>query len=88
VATRKETRSLWLERASQLPESPGVYLMKDAEGVVVYVGKAKSLRARVRQYFQEGTSDYRAFIGLLDGLLADLETVVTPHRKGSAPGRA
>ncbi|MBK6684594.1 MAG: excinuclease ABC subunit UvrC [Deltaproteobacteria bacterium] len=81
MATRKETRSLWLERASQLPESPGVYLMKDAEGVVVYVGKAKSLRARVRQYFQEGTSDYRAFIGLLDGLLADLETVVTRTEK-------
>lgn len=58
-----------------------MYLMKDAAGVVIYVGKAKSLRSRVRQYFQEGTSDYRAFIGLLDGILADLETVVTRTEK-------
>jgi excinuclease ABC subunit C len=37
-----------------LPTRPGVYLMKDAEGVIIYVGKAKSLRARVRSYFQGG----------------------------------
>src|SRR5580704_3928259 len=41
------------DKASQLPLSPGVYLYKDAGGRVIYVGKAKSLRARVRSYFNE-----------------------------------
>ena len=41
------------ERVSQLPTAPGVYLYKDAEGVVLYVGKAKNLRSRVRSYFSE-----------------------------------
>jgi excinuclease ABC subunit C len=41
------------EKVSQLPLSPGVYLYKDDAGRVIYVGKAKSLRARVRSYFSE-----------------------------------
>src|SRR5580704_6644575 len=41
------------EKISQLPLNPGVYLYKDAQGKVIYVGKAKSLRARVRSYFSE-----------------------------------
>ena len=77
----KSRRQQWIERARQLPESPGVYLMKDDRGEVVYVGKAKSLRARVGQYFQAGTSDYRAFVGLLSGLLSDIETVVARSEK-------
>jgi excinuclease ABC subunit C len=39
---------------ASLPDRPGVYLMKDARGVVLYVGKAQSLRSRVRQYWQQG----------------------------------
>ncbi|MHC5110179.1 MAG: excinuclease ABC subunit UvrC [Planctomycetota bacterium] len=42
------------ERISEIPKSPGVYLMKDGEGRVLYVGKAKDLRARVSSYFQPG----------------------------------
>jgi excinuclease ABC subunit C len=81
--TRKPrtARTAWLERLEELPHSPGVYLMKDDAGDVIYVGKAKDLHSRVRQYFQEGTSDYRAFIGLLGVLLADVETVVTRNEK-------
>ncbi len=79
--TRVSKRAKWLERAKALPDSPGVYLMKDDRGAVVYVGKAKNLKARVSSYFQEGTSDYRAFIGLLSALLADIETVVTRTEK-------
>src|SRR5689334_17178988 len=41
------------EKVSALPLSPGVYLYKDAGGRVIYVGKAKSLRARVRSYFSD-----------------------------------
>ena len=45
------TSNLIAEQLRQLPESPGVYLMKDAEGTILYVGKAASLRHRVRSYF-------------------------------------
>jgi len=41
------------EQAALLPLAPGVYLYKDAGGKIIYVGKAKSLRARVRSYFNE-----------------------------------
>src|SRR6266568_8412117 len=41
------------EKVAQLPLAPGVYLYKDAGGRVIYVGKAKSLRLRVRSYFSE-----------------------------------
>ena len=39
-------------RISQFPKNPGVYLMRDGKGRVLYVGKAKDLRARVSSYFQ------------------------------------
>src|ERR1044071_7748226 len=42
------------DKLRTLPTRPGVYLMKDAEGVIIYVGKAKSLRSRVRSYFAGG----------------------------------
>ncbi|HHY99802.1 MAG TPA: GIY-YIG nuclease family protein, partial [Tissierellia bacterium] len=40
------------EELKALPDSPGVYLMKNAFGEIIYVGKAKNLKKRVRQYFQ------------------------------------
>ena len=44
------------EKAGELPASPGVYLFKDAAGVVLYIGKAKNLRARVASYLQPGAN--------------------------------
>jgi len=43
-------------KAAGLPYAPGVYLMKDKEGNVIYVGKAKKLHNRVTQYFQDSVS--------------------------------
>lgn len=64
-----------------LPLSPGVYLMKEHTGKVVYVGKAKNLKARVRQYFQTATSDTRHFVKNLRHKLSTIETVVTTTEK-------
>ena len=42
------------EKLDSLPVRPGVYLMRDGAGKVIYIGKAKELRARVRSYFRSG----------------------------------
>src|SRR5512138_1448098 len=65
----------------ELPAEPGCYLMKDRAGDVVYVGKAASLRSRVRQYFDAGGGDDRIFIPLLEDLLGDLDVIVTRSEK-------
>jgi len=44
------------KKASTLPRTPGVYLMQDKQGEIIYVGKAKALRSRVSQYFQGGSN--------------------------------
>jgi excinuclease ABC subunit C len=70
-----------LQKLDALPALPGVYVFKDRKAVVVYVGKAKSLRARVRSYFQDASSDARAFIPILQKTIGDLETIVTANEK-------
>src|SRR5215831_8810858 len=64
-----------------LPAAPGVYIMKDHRGKPVYIGKAAVLRNRVRQYFQPASGDSRDFVPLLEGIVADVETVVTSNEK-------
>ncbi len=64
-----------------LPNQPGVYLMKDRAGRIIYVGKAVNLKSRVRSYFNRGSSDGRAFVQLLDRVLGELETVVVRTEK-------
>ncbi len=64
------------EKIKNLPTRPGVYLMKNAKGRVIYVGKARSLRNRVRSYFQKGFEPDPRKVAMV-GQIADLETVVT-----------
>ena len=63
-------------KLKRLPAKPGVYLFRDAKGKLLYVGKAKSLRPRVRSYFRR-SSDTRASIGGMIDRIADLEVIVT-----------
>ncbi len=60
-----------------LPDTPGVYLWKDAAGRVLYVGKAKSLRSRVRSYFGSDHAGSLKTMALVR-LVEDLETIVVP----------
>jgi excinuclease ABC subunit C len=46
-------------KVSSLPEKPGVYLFKDSEGKIIYIGKAKSLKNRMKSYFQKGKKDIK-----------------------------
>src|SRR3954467_12910457 len=64
------------ERAKGLPKAPGVYLMKDAAGRVIYVGKSASLRDRVASYFQASTKLEHKKSGLLDNVV-DFEIIQT-----------
>ncbi len=64
------------EQLKRLPAKPGVYLFRGKRGEVLYVGKAKSLRPRVRSYFQAGTGG-RATIVQLPERVADVEVIVT-----------
>ncbi len=70
------------EVLDRVPTEPGVYLFKDARGTVVYVGKAKNLRTRVRQYFRAG-GDERFFVaaGFLGRAVTDVETIVVGSSK-------
>ena len=68
------------EKAVSLPELPGVYLFKDATGKVVYVGKARSLRNRVRSYFLESRW-VDAKTGSLAREIADLETILVENER-------
>jgi excinuclease ABC subunit C len=75
---------LLLEKLEGLPTRPGVYLFKGEGEVVLYVGKAKSLRSRVRSYFQAGNTDTRVFLPRLVEDTTDVETVVTGSEKEAA----
>jgi excinuclease ABC subunit C len=67
------------EKLASLPSHPGVYLMRDKGGKVIYVGKAKDLRARVRAYFNK--SDERSQVQFLVRRVDTIETLVTRNDK-------
>ncbi len=71
-------------KLDNLPTAPGVYLFEDHAGAVLYVGKARSLRSRVRSYFSASQGDDRFFIARLGRELGDLTTVVVGNEKEAA----
>jgi len=68
------------EKIRTIPASPGVYLYKNAEGEIIYVGKAKSLKSRVRSYFGEGR-EVEAKTGTLLREAVDVEYIVVANEK-------
>ena len=69
------------QQISELPVSPGVYMMKDARNEVLYVGKAKNLRNRVRTYFQEGSTDTRPYMQVMLPRVVRIDHVVTGNER-------
>jgi excinuclease ABC subunit C len=63
-------------KIENLPAKPGVYLMKDASGKIIYVGKAKSLRNRVRSYFHD-SPPYHPKISTLISRISDFDILAT-----------
>ena len=65
---------------SQFPNEPGVYLMKNDVKKVIYVGKAKHLRQRLKQYFAAG-GDLRPMIPFLVQQIVSIDTIIVPSEK-------
>lgn len=68
------------EKLKALPAGPGVYIMRSKDGAALYIGKAKSLRSRVRSYFRE-TGDGRYAVKFLARMVADIDYIVTTNEK-------
>jgi len=64
------------EKLKTLPDNPGVYLMKNSEGKIIYVGKAKILKNRVRQYFQKNKNHSPKVQAMIKKIF-DFETIIT-----------
>ena len=72
----------WLDAALDgAPDQPGCYLMTDRAGAVVYIGKAISIRKRLRSYFQARGGDPRFFVALLEDVLGAMDWIVTHNAK-------
>jgi excinuclease ABC subunit C len=68
------------EKLAALPEGPGVYLFKDRQGRILYIGKAVNLRNRVRSYFH-GEDAYRPWLREMVPKIADIEVLTTRNEK-------
>jgi excinuclease ABC subunit C len=71
---------VWLvdlrEKVRQLPDNPGVYIMKDAHDNIIYIGKAKNLKNRVRQYFRSSSGHSPKILRMIEGI-RDFEYILT-----------
>ena len=77
---RSEAKSELTKKAESLPAQPGVYIFKDTSARPIYVGKAKSLRHRVRSYFQESRPSDAKRDRMLEAA-ADLESIIVDNEK-------
>src|ERR1700733_14159265 len=68
------------DKLKTYPPQPGVYLMKNSAGVVLYIGKAKNLKQRIRQYFVTG-GDGRPMIPTLISKVEEINTIVVTNEK-------
>lgn len=66
-------------KEKRFPDEPGVYLMKDHQGKIIYIGKAKSLRKRVASYFTKQNPEFGWKTSKLVGKISDIEFVVTDN---------
>ena len=66
-------------KVKNAPRSPGIYMMKDEKGAVIYVGKARDLKARIRAYFSQ--TDSRMMIPFLVSRIRDIEFILTRTEK-------
>ena len=66
-------------REKRIPEQPGVYLMKDNEGVIIYIGKAKNLRKRVTSYFRRHDPNIGWKTSRLVDRIADIDFIITDN---------
>lgn len=76
MSTQNNSKVDVKEKVDHLPQSPGVYMFKDKKDRLLYVGKAKRLRNRVRSYFQN-SSDHDGRLRVMIGKIEDLEVIVT-----------
>ena len=73
---RERLTDIVAEKLKLLPDSPGVYIMKDASGRIIYVGKAVVLKNRVRQYFQHN-KNHSPKVRAMVSHIADFEIIMT-----------
>src|SRR5918996_2422575 len=66
-------------REKRIPEQPGVYLMKDNEGVIIYIGKAKNLRKRITSYFSRHDPNLGWKTSRLVDRIADIDFIITDN---------
>ena len=68
------------EKLNRIAHEPGVYLLKDAEGMIIYIGKARDLRKRLAAYFKNaGHPDMKT--GILVNKICDFDTIITVNEK-------
>jgi excinuclease ABC subunit C len=74
-----KTDDTYTEKIRNAPRMPGVYTMRDKDGQILYIGKAKDLRSRTRAYF--GGTDMRPMVPFLMARMADIDFIVTETEK-------
>ncbi|MBX9689206.1 MAG: excinuclease ABC subunit UvrC [Candidatus Obscuribacterales bacterium] len=77
----EDSKSKIYEQLASLPDEPGVYIFKDRNSEIIYIGKALSLKSRVRSYWNSGTWLERPKLAVLVPRVEDIETIITNSEK-------